>query len=156
MCIFPAWGKIIKVFIVRKPLSVGSFLMERMIWSKILTPHTEWLPGVWLRASPVRCNIGDCEGWWLSSCRRSVVEYWLHKPGVLVLTPGDCRLFHFPLLHLKTSKIFLYVWCYLECWRTISMAFYYLQDWHQLYHQGGWLWPLWKYLHKELLQAEEE
>ena len=38
--------------------------------------------------------IEDCEGWWLSSCRSSVVERWFHKPGVLGFIPGDYRPFH--------------------------------------------------------------
>ena len=47
--------------------------------------HTEWLPGVRLRHSvpPVQyIYIEDCEGWWLSACRGSVAEHWLHKPEV--------------------------------------------------------------------------
>ena len=31
----------------------------------------------------------------LSSCHSSVVEHWLHKPGVLGSIPSDCRLFTF-------------------------------------------------------------
>ena len=38
--------------------------------------------------------IEDCEGWWLYSCRSSVVERWFHKPGVLGFIPGDYRPFH--------------------------------------------------------------
>ena len=42
-------------------------------------------------------HIEDCGGWWLSGCRSSVAEHWLHKPGVLGSIPGGCRPFHFPL-----------------------------------------------------------
>ena len=38
----------------RKPISMGSFLMERIFRStsnEVLTAHTEWLPGVRLRYS---------------------------------------------------------------------------------------------------------
>ena len=54
------------------PLSMGSFLMERIFWltpNRVLTAHTEWLPGVRLRHSvPPACAEG-CDGWWLSSCQ---------------------------------------------------------------------------------------
>ena len=39
----------------------------------------------------------DCEGWWLSGCRSSVAEHWLHETGVLGSIPGDCQPFHFLL-----------------------------------------------------------
>ena len=39
-------------------------------------------------------HIEDCGGWWLSGCRSSVAEHWLHKPGVLGSIPGGCRPFH--------------------------------------------------------------
>ena len=42
----------------------------------------------------------ECEGWWVSGYHSSVAEHWLHKPGVLGLIPGDCRVFH-----LLTSNI---------------------------------------------------
>ena len=60
---------------------------------------TEWLLGVQLRHFSTTCavHIEDCEGWWLSGCRSSVAEHWLHKPGVLGSIPGDCWPFHFPL-----------------------------------------------------------
>ena len=38
----------------------------------------------------------------LSGCHTSVAEYWMHKPVVLGLTPGDCWAFHSPLFHLET------------------------------------------------------
>ena len=34
-----------------------------------------------------------CEGWWLSGCRSSVAEHWLHKPGVLDLILATASLF---------------------------------------------------------------
>ena len=34
--------------------------------------------------------IQNCEAWWLSSCRKSVAEHWLYKPGVLGSIPGNC------------------------------------------------------------------
>ena len=75
-----------------------SLLMERIFWSTPMTTHTEWLPGVQLKHFSLTCAvlIEDCEGWWLSGCHSSVVEHWLHKPGVLGSTPNDCRSFHFP------------------------------------------------------------
>ena len=48
------WGKMLWAFRVRKPLSMGSFLMERIFRStpnRVLTAQTEWLPDVWLRHS---------------------------------------------------------------------------------------------------------
>ena len=41
--------------------------------------------------------IEGCGGWWLSGCRSSVAEHWLHKPGVSASIPDNCRPFHFPL-----------------------------------------------------------
>ena len=45
--------------------------------------HMQWLPGVQLKHFSTTCvvHIEDCEGWWLSSCRSSVAEHWLYKPG---------------------------------------------------------------------------
>ena len=46
--LFPAWGKTLQW---EKPLSMGSFLMERIFQATpntVLTAHTEWLPGVQL------------------------------------------------------------------------------------------------------------
>ena len=90
---------------MRKPLNMGSFLLERVFQSTpngVLMAHAEWLPGVQLRHSvpPVQyiyVHIEDCEGWWLSCCFGSVAEHWWLKPGVLGSTPGECQLFHFPL-----------------------------------------------------------
>ena len=69
-------------------MPLGSLLMERIFRStpnSVLTAHAEWLLGVRLRHFSTTCavHIEDCEGWWLSSCHRSVAEHWLHKPGVL-------------------------------------------------------------------------
>ena len=49
--LFPTRGKMPWAFRVRKPLSMGSFLTERIFQSRVLTAHTEWLPGVQLRHS---------------------------------------------------------------------------------------------------------
>ena len=71
----------------------GSFLMERIFRSTpngVLTAHTEWLPDV--RLVVVRLS-------WLSG--RALAA---QARGVLGSTPGDCRLFHFPLFRLITSK----------------------------------------------------
>ena len=46
----------------------------------------------------------DCKGWWSSSCRSSVAEHWLHKPGVLGSISNKCQLFPFTLLCLITSS----------------------------------------------------
>ena len=64
----------------------------------VLTVHTG-CQVLQLRHSSPTCavHIEDCGGWWLSGCRSSVVEHWLHKPGVLGSIPGGCRPFHFPL-----------------------------------------------------------
>ena len=51
-------------------------------------------------------NIEDCEGWWLIGCCSSVVEHWLHKPGVLGSIPSNCQSFHGPLFNLKISLHF--------------------------------------------------
>jgi len=42
--------------------------------------NTEWLPNVQLRHFNPTCAvyIDDCEEWWLSICRSSVAEHWLH------------------------------------------------------------------------------
>ena len=75
--------------------------------------HAE-LPGVRLRYFSTTCAvyIEDCEVWWLSSCRSSVAEHWLHKPGVLDSIPGDCRLSHFLLQNSFHSKYHEFVHCY--------------------------------------------
>ena len=52
--LFPVWGKMPWAFRVRKPLSMGFFLTERIFRSThngVLTVHTERLPDVWLRHS---------------------------------------------------------------------------------------------------------
>ena len=94
-------------FRLEKTLSMGSLLMERIFQSipnRVLMVHTEWLPSVRLRHFSPTCavlHIEDCGGWWLSSCRSSVSEHWLHKLGVLDSIPGG---YQFPLFHLKTSN----------------------------------------------------
>ena len=95
-----------KPAVIRKPLSMSSLLMERIFQSTPLTAHAEWLPGVQLRHFSPTCavHIEDCGGWWLSGCRSSVAEHWLHKPGVLSSIPGDCRPFTLLYFHLGTSK----------------------------------------------------
>ena len=91
---------------------MGPFLMERIFKltpNGVLTAHTEWLPGVRLRHFSTVCAVyRDSEGWWLSSCRSSVTEHWLHKPGVMGLIPGGCRPFHFPLFLPQEHLISLY------------------------------------------------
>ena len=60
---------------------------------RVLMAYTEWLPGVWLRHFSTTCavHIENCGGLWLSGCRSSVAEHWLHKLGVLGSIPGDCQ-----------------------------------------------------------------
>ena len=57
----------------------------------------------------------------------SVAEYWLHKSGALGLIPSGCQPFHFPLLHLKTSKIYILV-------NTLHTSFAVYKDTH---HKEG-------------------
>ena len=62
--------------------------------------RTEWLAARCATeafSTTYAVHMEDCEGWWLSGCRGSVTEHWMHKPGVLDSTPGDCWPFHFPL-----------------------------------------------------------
>ena len=48
----------------------------------------------------------DCEGW-LSGCRSSVAEHWLHKLSVLGSIPGDCQpLFFLNSLHSNVRQEF--------------------------------------------------
>ena len=57
------------------------------------TSHTrQYVTGVRLGHVSTTCAvyIQNCEAWWLSSCRKSVAEHWLYKPGVLGLIPGNC------------------------------------------------------------------
>ena len=69
---------------------------------KLILSHAEWLPGVRLRHFSTTCAvyIEDCEGWWLSGGRSSVVEHWLHKPGVLGLIPSAANLLTCLYIHL--------------------------------------------------------
>ena len=46
------------------------------------------------------------EGWWLSDCRGSVAELAAQARGVLGLTPGDCRPFHFSLIFSIIINLF--------------------------------------------------
>ena len=78
--------------------------MERIFRStpnKVLTAHTEWLPGVRLKhsvATTCAVHIEDCEGWWFFGCHGSVAEHWRLKPEVSwVRLPVAASLFHFPL-----------------------------------------------------------
>ena len=97
------WGKMLWAFRVRKPLSMGSFLMERIFRSipnGVLTAHAKWLPGVQLRHSVPPMQYIYRRLWGLVGVRLS----WLsgraleaQASGVLGLTPGDCWPFHFPL-----------------------------------------------------------
>ena len=81
---------------VRISLSMGSFLMERILRSTpngVLTTHAEWLPGVRLGDA---VHIENCEGWWLSGRRSSVVEHWWLKPELSwVQLPAAAGLFTF-------------------------------------------------------------
>ena len=97
------------VFRVRKPLSMCSFLMNRIFQStinRVLTAHTEWLPGVPLRHSvpPVQYTYRGL--WGLVVVRLS----WLsgralaaQARGVLELPVTAC-LSTFLTFHLITSK----------------------------------------------------
>ena len=92
---------------------MGSFLMERIFRltsNRVLTAHTEWLPGVRLGHLSTTCAvyIEDGEDWWLSGCHSSVAEYWLYKPGVLGSIHGNFRPFHFPLFLPQIHLIPLY------------------------------------------------
>ena len=66
---------------VRKPLSMGSLLMERVFQSTSMEFWQHILSGCrvhvqWLRHFSPTCvvHIEDCEGWWLSCCHSSVVD----------------------------------------------------------------------------------
>ena len=105
--LFPACGKMVLAFRVRKPHSMGSFLTDRVFQS---TPDgTYWVA--------VRCvteafsttcavHMENCGGWWLSSCRGSVAEHWQLKPEVSwVWLPAAASLFHFPLFSPHNIQI---------------------------------------------------
>ena len=68
------------------------------------------LSGEWVRHISTTCevDIEDCEGSWLSGCRSSVAEHWLHKLCILDSISGDCRPFHFPLF--LPQSIFIPTW----------------------------------------------
>ena len=86
---------------MRKSLSMGFFLMEPISWStpnKVLTVHTEWLPGVRLRHSIIIiCAVHIyrrlCE--LVIGCCSWVTEHWRLKPSILGLIPSSCQLFTF-------------------------------------------------------------
>ena len=95
----------LSLFRLRKPLSMGSFLMDRILQSipnRVLTAHTEWLLDAWL--SPTcAVHVEDCEGWWLFVCHSSVAEHWLHKPGV----PEPTAIYLTSIFASNTSKFSL-------------------------------------------------
>ena len=100
--LFPAWGKVLWAFRVRKPLSMGSFLMEIIFWStpnEGLTAHTYWVTArCATEAFSATCavHIEDFEGWWSSSCHDSVAEHWRLKLEVSwVRLPAAADLFNF-------------------------------------------------------------
>ena len=91
-------------FRVRKPLSMGSFLMERIFWStpdRVLT--VQWLPGVRLKHSCHLCRtFWGLWGWWLV-----VVAQWQTTGGSNQRCPGfwaAAGLFTFLYIRLVTSN----------------------------------------------------
>ena len=69
--------------------------------------------GMHWNMKPVHVHVAEenkqsSEGWWLSGCRSSVAQYWLHKPGVLGSIPGGFRPFHFPLFSPQIHLISLH------------------------------------------------
>ena len=80
----PTWGKMLWAFRVRKPLSKRFFPDRENFYGR---PPARCVTEAFSTICAV--HIEDCGGWWLSSCRNSVAEHWLHKPGVLGLTPSD-------------------------------------------------------------------
>ena len=95
---FPTWGKSSK-HLDGENHSAWVLSWWRELSSRPLPEFWQYiLSGCHVCNSPTcAVHIEDCEGWWLSGCRSSVAEHWLHKPGVLGLIPGDCRPFHFPV-----------------------------------------------------------
>ena len=100
---------------LRKPLSVGSLLMEKIFRSApngVLTAHTEWLLGVWLRHSvpPVQyiqriVRVGGC---------LVVVAQWPSTGGssqvVQGLIPSDCWPFHLLLFSPQNIILLIPTW----------------------------------------------
>ena len=113
--LFPAWGKMILAFRVRKPLRMGTFMIERIFQSTpngILMAHTEWLPmWDWSIQYHLCRTYRGCGGWWLSGCRGSVEEHWRLKPEVSwVWLPGVAGFFHFLLFSPHNIQIHLPWW----------------------------------------------
>ena len=99
-----------RTFRVSKPLSMGSFLMERISGQPLTNFLQHILSGCQVcdRHLCSAYNIEDCEGWWLSGCHGSVAEHWRLKPEVpWVRLPVTADLFTFLYFYLITSK-FLY------------------------------------------------
>ena len=109
--LFPACGKMVLAFRVRKTLSMGSFLTDRIFRSTpngVLTAHTEWLSGVRLRHSvpPVQyiwriVGVGGCP---------AVVAQWQSTGSSSQRCPGfDSRrlpaFFHFRLFSPHNIQI---------------------------------------------------
>ena len=101
----PVLSGFLSLFRLRKPVSMVSFLINRILRSipnGVLTAHTEWLPDAWL--SPTcAVHVEDCGGWWLFVCRSSVAEHWQHKPGV----PEPPAILPYLFFASKTSKFSL-------------------------------------------------
>ena len=97
------------VFRVRKPLSMGSFLMERIFQSTPMkfTQYIRVAARCATEAFSTTCavHIEDCKDWWLSGCHSSVAERWRLKPEVSwVRLLAAAGLFTFLYFHLITSK----------------------------------------------------
>ena len=90
-------------FRVRKPLSMGSFLIDgenfRSTPNGLLMTHAEWLPRCVTEAFSTTCavHIEGCENWWSSSYCGSVAEHWWLKSEVSWVWLPACWPFHFPL-----------------------------------------------------------
>ena len=109
-----------------KTLALTFFYMYCTGSTEISQPHT-WQPlsmchqnsiSAWLEHTgnkdtlPLsydnwRVQKKDCEGWCLFDGYSSVAEHWLHKPGILVSIPSDCRPFYFSRLKAHYR---LYIW----------------------------------------------
>ena len=101
---------------VRKTLSMGSLLMERVFQSTSMEFWQHILSGCqvhvqWLRHFSTTCvvYIEDCEGWWLSGCRSSVVDslvvffflmngLGMRLSGRALATQARCPGFWFPAI----------------------------------------------------------
>ena len=82
-------------FRVSKPLSMGSFLMERIFQltpNGVLTVAARCVTEAFSTICAV--HIEDCEGWWLSGCCSSVAEHTSQVCWVrLLVTAGLFTLF---------------------------------------------------------------